>query len=152
MTSKATDRINIKGTDKETDRPMPDSTWCIDRLIHVAVKYNPSGSIDMKSSDNGIVYYPRIVFLYDGLDFRSAIKSARSNYFRFFNGGNVFKVVSIYSTKGPGELLDLWKAGFDIKSDYHIGSMLGLFKATEEQAKALLEDLVNNPTKYMKSN
>lgn len=69
----------------------------------------------------------------------------------FLKGNRTYKMVSIVTEKGPGELYLTLKKDFGIKNGSWVGGIIGTFDATERQAKLLLEELAKKPERYFKT-
>lgn len=130
------------------EKSMRDSYICIDALMHVSICYMPNGKINRECEHNGIIYYLRELFL-DSHEFTprprspyELIKRSRTHYFDFFRDNRIFKSISLYTSFDAEALLRLWEVHGLIGSDhFHIGNVMGMFKATEDQARTLLYNL-----------
>lgn len=94
--------------------------------------------------NTGLVYDPKEIY--------SEVNTSSKTIFEdFFTSGKVYSLVSIKTQQGPGELCNVLKRDFGVEINSWIGGIIAPFRATEEQAKAIIEDLKRNPQKYFKS-
>lgn len=94
--------------------------------------------------DNGLIYDPRKVFA-------KINDYAETIFGEFFEQGGIYRVAPVVTEAGPGELAKEFEKQFSIENIMCIGGIVAPFRATDDQAKTLPEELARNPERFYKS-
>ncbi len=116
------------------------------KTLQIAIKDLRGRETDSEGHprDNGLIYDPRKVFA-------KINDSAETIFEEFFEQGGVYRVVPVVTEQEPGELVKEFGENFGIENSMYICGIVALFRATDEQAKTLLEKLEKSPGQFSNS-
>lgn len=110
-----------------------------EKTLHVAVALQ-----GRKNLERGVVYLPQLVY--------SKINETSEHLYEdFFKRKGEFSLVAVKTHQGAGELAKTLEDKFGVELSIYVGGIIAPFKATIEQARAIIKDLRDNPQKYYAS-
>jgi len=117
-----------------------------EKSLQVAIKDLRGRETDSEGfpRDNGLIYDLRKVFA-------KINDYAETIFGEFFEQGGIYRVAPVVAEAGPGELVKEFGKQFGIENTMCIGGIVAPFRATDEQAKTLLEELARNPEQFYTS-